>query len=182
MKSNPLEALPAPLDRSLLHVFVAGPGYGEGIAVALPGSGWLVLDGCQISDERLPIHAVIDRWRDPDESIEALLLTHPHTDHAFGIRETIERYRPRRIGLTTSPSSPELVFAAIEKELAASTPSALEQLRRRITLSAMLAIRSRLQSSPRDVIALVDGAQVPLTHAAVTAFVRAPKKRWCTLA
>jgi hypothetical protein len=27
-----LDALTAPLDRSLLHVFVAGPGYGEGIA------------------------------------------------------------------------------------------------------------------------------------------------------
>jgi hypothetical protein len=165
-----LDALGAPLDRSLLHVFVAGPGYGEGIAVALPHSGWLVLDGCRVSTGRLPILAILDRWRSSTEPVEALLLTHPHTDHAFGIRETIEGAAPRRIGVTTSPRSPALVFAAAE----AAGAGSLDQLRRRTVIDAMLAIRRRFDAAPGDLIALVDGAQLPLTHPGATAFVRAP--------
>jgi metallo-beta-lactamase superfamily protein len=169
-----LDALGVPLDRSLLHVFVAGPGYGEGIAVALPGSGWIVLDGCRVSTGRLPILAILDRWRSPGEPVDALLLTHPHTDHAFGIRETIEGTAPRHIGVTTSLTAPALVFAAVEAELAVSSPGSLDQLRRRTVLDAMLAIRRRFDAAPADLIALVDGTQVPLTYPGVTAFVRAP--------
>jgi hypothetical protein len=169
-----LDALATPLDRSLLHVFVAGPGYGEGIAVALPHSGWLVLDGCRVSTGRLPILAILDRWKSPAEPVEALLLTHPHTDHAFGIRETIEVTAPRLIGVTTSPTSPALVFATAEAELAAGSPGSLDQLRRRTVIDAMLAIRRRFDAAPADLIALVDGAQVPLENPGLAAFVRAP--------
>jgi hypothetical protein len=123
---------------------------------------------------RLPILAILDRWRSPAESVDALLLTHPHTDHAFGIRETIEFTAPRCLGVTTSPTSPELVFTAIEAELSASSPGSLDQLRRRTVIEAMLAIRRRFDAAPRDLIALVDGTQVPVMHPGVTAFVRAP--------
>lgn len=174
MVSLALDALGVPLDRALLHVFVAGPGYGEGIAVALPGSGWVVVDGCRVSTGRLPISAILDRWRSPGEPIDALLLTHPHTDHAFGVREMIEGTAPRCVGVTTSPTSPALVFAAVEADLAASSRGSLDQLRRRIVIEAMLAIRRRFAAAPADLIALVDGTQVPLTHPRVTAFVRAP--------
>jgi hypothetical protein len=169
-----LDALAAPLDRSLLHVFVAGPGYGEGIAVALPHSGWIVLDGCRVSNGRLPILAILDRWRSSTEPVEALLLTHPHADHAFGIRELIESTAPQRIGVTTSPTSPALVFATAEAELATASPGSLDQLRRRTVIDAMLAIRRRFDAAPEDLIALVDGARVPLARPGVTAFVRAP--------
>jgi hypothetical protein len=168
------DALAAPLDRSLLHVFVAGPGYGEGIAVALPHGGWIVLDGCRVSTGRLPILAILDRWQRPSEPVEALLLTHPHTDHAFGIRELIEHATPRQIGVTTSPTSPALILAAAEAELAATSPSSLDQLRRRTVLDAMLAIRRRFDAASADLIALVDGAQVSLARPGVTALVRAP--------
>lgn len=164
MVSLTLDALGAPLDRSLLHVFVAGPGYGEGIAVALPHSGWLVLDGCRVSRGRLPILAILDRWRSSTEPVEALLMTHPHADHAFGVRETIEGTAPLRIGMTTSPMSPALAFAAAEAELAAASPSSLDQLRRRTVIDAMLALRRRFDAAPEDLIPLVDGALVPLTH------------------
>ena len=43
------------LSRDLLYVFVAGPGYGEGIAVAFPERGWLMVDGCQVVDGRLQL-------------------------------------------------------------------------------------------------------------------------------
>jgi hypothetical protein len=170
-----LDALPTPLDRSLLHVFVAGPGYGEGIAVALPRHGWLVLDGCQVSKGGLPLLAILERWRSPSEPVEALLLTHPHTDHAFGIRDTLEAVQPRRIGVTTSPSSPALVFTAMQAELAAASREPLDRVRRRIVLDAMLAILRRFHAAPADLLALVDGAQVPLAHPEVAACVRAPE-------
>jgi len=169
-----LDALAAPLDRSLLHVFVAGPGYGEGIAVALPRSGWIVLDGCRVSTGRLPMLAILDRWRSSIEPVEALLLTHPHTDHAFGIREMIEGLAPRRIGVTTSPVSPGLIFAAARAELTAASTGSLDRLRRRTVIDAMLAIRRRFDAAPGDLIALVDGARVPVTPVEITAFVRAP--------
>lgn len=174
MTSLALEALEVPLDRSLLHVFVAGPGYGEGIAVALPGEGWIVLDGCRVATGALPLLAILERWRSPGEPVEALLLTHPHTDHAFGIREVIETTSPRCVGVTTSPTSPALVFAAIEAELAASRPSSLDQLRRRTVIDAMLAIRRRFEVAPAELIALVDGIRIPLNDPATAAFVRAP--------
>ena len=62
-----IAALGASLDRSLLHVFVAGPGYGEGIAIALPGQGWLLLDGCETTHGKLPLVAILERWRRADE-------------------------------------------------------------------------------------------------------------------
>lgn len=169
-----LDALPVPLDRSLLHVFVAGPGYGEGIAVALPHSGWLVLDGCQVSPGRFPVLEILERWRSASEPVEALLLTHPHTDHAFGIRDMIEVAKPRRIGVTTSPTSPELVFTALKAELAAVGPDTLAQLRKRTVVDAMLTIGRRFEAVPADLIALVDGADVLPAHPEVVVHVRAP--------
>jgi uncharacterized protein YehS (DUF1456 family) len=41
-------------------------------------------------------------------------------------------------------------------------------------IDAMLAIRRRFDAAPEDLIALVDGARVPLARPGVTAFVRAP--------
>jgi hypothetical protein len=38
LRAAELHALGA-LDRALLHVFIAGPGYGEGLAIALPHAG-----------------------------------------------------------------------------------------------------------------------------------------------
>ena len=177
MAAIALEALPVPLDRSLLYVFVAGPGYGEGIAVALPGAGWILVDGCEVSSHRLPILAVLDRWRaspaSPDP-IDALLLTHPHTDHAYGIRELIEQTSPRHIGVTTSATEPALIFSAIEKATLASDP--LDRLRRRIVVDAMLAIRRRFEAAPAHLIPLVEGATVPLTSSPARAFIRAPDR------
>lgn len=167
-----IDRLAVPLDRSRLHVFVAGPGYGEGIAVAMPERGWIVVDGCQISDGRLPLLAVLDRWRTADEPVDALLLTHPHSDHAFGIREMIEEVEPLRIGLTTSPSTPERVFTAILDPTAASGP--LERQHRRVVQDALLAIQQRLDS-PADLLPLVDGTAVPVSSAIASASVRSPE-------
>jgi glyoxylase-like metal-dependent hydrolase (beta-lactamase superfamily II) len=82
----------ARLDRSLLHVFVAGPGEGEAIAVALPDKGWVLFDGCRASDGSIGLVDILDRWRVDGDPIHAYVLTHPHADHAKGIVELFERY------------------------------------------------------------------------------------------
>jgi hypothetical protein len=165
--------LGASLDRSLLHVFVAGPGYGEGIAIALPEQGWLLLDGCETRDGELPLVAILERWRQPDEPIDAVLLTHPHTDHAYGLRDLIEMAAPVRIGLTTSPTEPELMFRAF----GATAPGPAAQRDPRgagQVLEGMLALRRRFDAAPQMLLALVDGTTIPLSTPSVQAHVRAP--------
>lgn len=51
----------ATLRTDLLYVFVAGPGKGEGIAVAFPGGDWLFVDGCRTSDT-FPLRSIFDRF------------------------------------------------------------------------------------------------------------------------
>lgn len=169
-----ITALGSSLDRSLLHVFVAGPGYGEGIAIALPERGWLLLDGCETRDGELPLVAILERWRQPDEPIDAVLLTHPHTDHAYGLRDLIETLAPARIGLTTTPTEPEQVFRAFgvaaPGRAAQSHPGGASRV-----LEAMLALRSRFDAAPQTLLALVDGTTIPLSTPSVQARVRAPE-------
>lgn len=168
-----IAALGSSLDRSLLHVFVAGPGYGEGIAIALPEQGWLLLDGCETHDGALPLMAILEQWRQPDEPIDAVLLTHPHTDHAYGLRDLIETTDPARIGLTTVPTDPERVFRAFgvaSPDLAATREPRLASR----VLEGMLALWSRFDAAPEVLIALVDGAAIPLSTPSVQAHVRAP--------
>jgi hypothetical protein len=134
--------------------------------------GWILLDGCRVSDGQLPILAILEPWRAPGEPIDAIALTHPHRDHAFGIREVIETTAPRRIGLTTSVTDPGLVFAAVTAAVAGTDP--LDRLHRRTVVDAMLAIQRRFVAAPAEILPLVDGTHIPLSNANVVATVRAP--------
>lgn len=110
--------LPAPvdlggldqLDRSRMHVFVAGPGKGEGIAVALPGRGWILIDGAQADLGPPSLRAIFERWRSSaDEPVELCLLSHPHDDHVDGFAEIVEALVPKRIALAGTATSPRYV-------------------------------------------------------------------------
>ena len=127
------------LDRTLLHVFVAGPGYGEGLAIALPHAGWLVIDGCHVADEGLPLLEILKAWRDPAEAVDCVALTHPHRDHAAGIRRLIEETMPRCVALSTPPSNPARIFAAADDPRLVQPTSDRQRLSR--ALDALRAIR-----------------------------------------
>lgn len=94
---------PASLNRSHIHVFVFGGSTGESIAVALPDRGWVLVDGCKVQigeEEAFPSLDLYERLRSgPEDRIELLAWTHPHNDHYLGIRETIERHLPLRVGM-----------------------------------------------------------------------------------
>lgn len=114
---------PANLDRALLNVFLFGSHIGESVAVALPGSGWILIDGCQLelSGETVyPALAAYEQLRSSEsDPVELLVWTHPHADHYQGIRECVELNRPRRVGMTMVPSRPA---AARELEAIGSHP------------------------------------------------------------
>lgn len=133
----------------------------------------MLLDGCETRDGALPLLAILEQWRQPGEPVDAVLLTHPHTDHAYGLRDLIETTTPLRIGLTTSPSEPERVFRVFGA--ATPDPAASRDPRRASrVLEGMLALQRRFDVAPQTLLALVDGTTIPLSTPAVQAHVRAP--------
>jgi hypothetical protein len=149
------------LDRSLLHVFVVGPGTGEGIAVALPGTGWLVIDACKVGSE-VPLARIVERYRQPDEEI-AMILSHPHEDHASGFAEAVESLKPTTIHLTAkTPAGPHLLECV--RKLLEADASTSAQLRKRPVVSALKAIEAWEIDSGRKLGILLEGSSLFTTE------------------
>lgn len=166
-----LDALGA-LDRALLYVFVAGPGQGEGIAVALPGAGWLLVDGCTTGaeGEGLPLLEIVERWRaSVDEPILAMVLTHPHQDHAAGFAELVEALDPRAIALAGT----DLLSAA--RTAFETAKAASERGRIGAVHAAILAIDRWLEDHPGKLVALHQGAALPTEGTSASVVARAPE-------
>jgi hypothetical protein len=160
------------LDRDLLYLFVAGPGQGEGIAVALPGAGWLLVDGCTTgaTGEGLPLLAIVERWRaSKDEPILAMVLTHPHQDHAGGFAELVEVLDPRAIALAGT----DLLSAA--RSAFETTMSASDRGRIGAVHAAILAIDRWLEDHPGKLVALHQGAELPTEGSSASVVARAPE-------
>lgn len=151
------------LDRSFLHVFVAGPGTGEGIALALPQRGWVLIDGCRSdedsSGEHLPLRWLVQRFRGPPEEdpVQAMVLTHPHGDHADGFGELVVELDPELVGVA-SPDPPQRTLLDLFEEAVAAQPYDAEADRRNrqveVAFKAMNLWEDRRGSS---VTALRDG-------------------------
>lgn len=160
------------LDRELLHVFVAGPGQGEGIAVALPGSGWLLVDGCTTGADGsgLPLLEIVKRWRaSAEEPILAMVLTHPHQDHAGGFARLVEELEPRTIGLAGEDLH-QHAKAAFE-----STRTTSDRLRTGAVYAALLAIDRWCEDHPGKLVALQQGTELSLPGSASSVVVRGPE-------
>lgn len=160
------------LSRDLLHVFVAGPGYGEGIAVAFPERGWLLVDGCQIVDGRLPLLEIIERWRAPEDPVDCLVMTHPHRDHAYGMRRVLEGTLPRRVALSAPPDAPSLAFGSASPAGAITTA---ERTQRSVAVDAMLAFQRRFEAAPGDFVPLCDGQAIPVSSNEVSVVACSPQ-------
>ena len=158
------------LDRGLLHIFVAGPGYGEGIAVALPDTGWLLVDGCQV-ERAIPLLKIFTRWRGGDDRVECLVLTHPHKDHAMGFRRVLEETAPIRVGLTAPPEDPELPFRLLPPSADEATS---EDLSRRVVQDALAAVRRYARARPGALLAMSAGVTIPVQRSPVTITTRSP--------
>jgi len=142
------------LDRSLLHVFVAGPGTGEGVLVALPDTkGWIAVDGCKVGAEGC-LDWLLLEMKGEDEPLALLVLTHPHEDHAAGIPELLERYQPTEVLVTAdSPVGKNLVEQAggwLTAQKHAATDAGLTL---KHATAALVAIASWADANPGRLVA-----------------------------
>ncbi len=143
------------LNRSLLHMFVVGPGEGEGIALALPGSGWVLIDGCRATklgnDDLYPLEEIVKRYRhEASEPVEAMVLTHPHRDHAHGFAELIEEFRPRIVGLTGKSVDSTILDAFTDHDARRRIPTG-DAIKNGVVLGAMFAIQRWCFSDPPEI-------------------------------
>ena len=124
------------LDRDHLHVFVVGPGRGEGIAIALPRSGWVLLDGATSADRKSCLVATVEKWRaSTDEPVELCVLSHPHDDHIDGFVEMLPALKPQRIALAGCDGAPKYVDILTN----ASSPSNTDDLQKASKVRAAFA-------------------------------------------
>lgn len=171
------------LNRELLHVFVVGPGEGEGIAIALPGSGWVLIDGCATfakprrREEGLPLREILRRWSaGPEDRLLAMILTHPHEDHANGFADVLNEFKPQVVGVTgTDPTSRTLVqqAEALVKAKTSSTPRSRRTKQSQV-VTAIQGIAA-WRAAGGTLVALHDGQSIPLgAGAPATADARSP--------
>lgn len=165
------------LDRSLLHIWVAGPGTGEGIAIALPERGWVLIDGCRTdadaTGEKLPLRHLLTRYRGEDDPIALMVLTHPHADHADGFGELVGELTPEQVALASPPSTGKPALLAAYRDTVSNRAIDAEGERREGQIaSAVRAMNAWSKKVERPVSALHDGVQLDL--GGVSLHVRAP--------
>lgn len=79
----PLPSIP----EHALAVLVFGPGTGELIVVHAPGGVWMLVDGCRKQQGKWYAQRVLENYA---ATPTAIVLTHPHRDHAGGVADLIE--------------------------------------------------------------------------------------------
>jgi hypothetical protein len=165
-----------PLNRELLYVFVAGPGKGEGIAVALPGAGWMLVDGCTMESGEIPLESIVTRFRAPkDDPVLAMVLTHPHEDHVGGFAELVELFDPMTIAVAGSGTGKPDLRSIMSAQIARARAGGSDRIRAGSVLGALLAIEGWEAAHPGGVVPLRDGAALPLPGTQATVVARAPE-------
>ncbi len=84
------------LSADQLSVVVFGPGFGESIVVHAPPGAWLVIDS--LIDREGSTNPAIRLLDKHEAEPSALLLTHPHGDHAAGFDGFLDRWEDAKVG------------------------------------------------------------------------------------
>ncbi|WP_238641414.1 MBL fold metallo-hydrolase [Halorhodospira halophila] len=137
---------------SLLYCIVFGPGYGESILLRTPDQQWIVVDGCRqpgAGSASSPAERLLSekgaRW-------SAVLLTHPHEDHAVGLDDVLAMEDASGpVGccpVALTPSSPWM-----------NSMDAEEHLRRGAMEQVLAAIHDRWETDPECRWELYRGGQ-----------------------
>jgi beta-lactamase superfamily II metal-dependent hydrolase len=154
-----LGQLSSPLPAGFLYLFVCGPGGTTGhgavaLALALPGQGWLTVDACKVGSAQ-PQERIISRWRAPGEPLLAAVLTHPHDDHAAGLGELLDVFRPPIVAVTGNPP-PEKDLARRVGDLMASGVTS-KDIAARTVISALSAMERLVTSGATRLVPIRDG-------------------------
>jgi beta-lactamase superfamily II metal-dependent hydrolase len=162
-EAGELSSLPEALPRDRLHVFVAGPGRGEGIAIAMPNGSWLLVDSCRTGSgatRQLVLRALVRRFGGTHSRVSHMLITHPHTDHVDGFAELLDDLDPDFVGVTGPDPRTNL---AREAELPPATGVTTHVQLRRSLKTAFARIQVWDEQHPGGLISLADGARLPAT-------------------
>ncbi len=177
------------LDPSLLYVFVAGPSTGEGIAVALPGASWLVVDGCALGNERKEsvsvIKQILRHWRRGEgDYVEGFVWTHPHDDHSVGVTQALDAFPPRWVGMAGEKKEADRVIALLRRHVP-SVSAGSSSRERQAAVAVAKKVEDLLHSGVRYE-PMLDGQTLLLAGGAITMTVCAPDVsslqrviKWC---
>ena len=173
--SEPLASLKM-LDRRWLHLFVCGPGVGEGLALALPGSGWVFVDSCKI-EEQLPQKLLLEQYRSSGDVdlLHAMVLTHPHQDHASGFAELVDVLVPEAIAATGNPPPKYHLVEAVQALLSSVSPQVTSAQTPAATVrAAARAIKEWERRTGRQLLPLRDGEAISTGTSPASIACRAP--------
>lgn len=143
-----------------LHLIVFGPGYGESIAVRVPPGEWLVVDSLRHVDRTMDANPAIALLEMHGAQASAVVLTHPHADHAHGFARLLVHRRPGApVGCLTSYIEPP---AAWER-----SPDAARVLAGATVEAAVSAVVDAWERDPASRWDLVSGEERPVGEANV---------------
>lgn len=101
-------------DDGLLHVTVCDVGQGDAIHIRTPKGYDILIDGGPDKKVLDCLSRHMPFW---DRTIEAMYLTHPHSDHFGGLIEVFKRYRVTYYG-TVAAKNPNLLWQKLQAQLA----------------------------------------------------------------
>jgi competence protein ComEC len=145
-------ALSGPPDN--LHVTFFEAGDGDSVLIRTPSGRQVLIDGGDSTHGA--VRALGSRMPFWDRSLDMVVLTHPHADHARGLLAVLERFQVDFI--LDSPSTYESDVYQEWLEMAAAegarrltpVPRSTIQLDREIRLEVLLALPERLAPDPND--------------------------------
>lgn len=103
-----------------LHLVICDVGQGDGILVRTPTRKTIVIDGGPDDKMLSCLSRHLPFW---ERTIDLMLLTHPHADHATGLIFLLNRYRVIHYG-TEKVENPTTTETALKNILALKKPSA----------------------------------------------------------
>jgi competence protein ComEC len=98
-----------------LHVVVCDVGQGDGILIRTPNGSDILVDGGPDDSILNCLSNHLPFW---DRTIELMVLTHPHTDHAAGLVDVLKRYTVLHF-VTEKVLGSTATYKRLENELAA---------------------------------------------------------------
>src|SRR5271170_7292865 len=114
-----------------LEVSVFGPGFGECLAVHLPGGKWVLVDSCRdAGGDPVTLAYLRSLGVEPATDVSTVIASHWHMDHVDGIAELVAACESAEPVASAALYTRDLLaFAGAVQYLGSSAPRAIEELR-----------------------------------------------------